>query len=89
MSINILLLFIGLQLEILIVLNIFVGERSLERSLELPLHLVGTDLNRNLEDVFTVLKFIISTQRNSFSVIDFLISNPLLHAYSFVRQSEA
>ena len=83
--INILLLFIEFQLKILIDFNIFVGERSLE---PLP-HLTVTDLNRKLKDVFTVLKFISSTQTNNFSVIDFLISNLLLHAYSFVRQLEA
>ena len=61
----------------MVVLNIFVGEASLEP----PPHLAATDLNRQVEDVFTVLKFIFSTKRNSFSVIDFLISNLLLHAY--------
>ena len=40
------------HLEVLVVLNIFVGERSLEP----PLHLAATDDNRQLEDVFTVLK---------------------------------
>ena len=69
----------------LVVLNIFVGERILEP----PLHLAATELNRQVEDVFTVLKFIFSTQRNSFSVIDFLISNLLLHAYRLVTQKEA
>ena len=62
----------------------FVGERCLEP----PLHLADTNLNRKLLDVFTTLKFIFSTQRNSFSVIDFLISNLLSHEYSFLRQSE-
>ena len=42
-----------------------------------------------MEDFFTVLKFIFSTQRNSFSVTDFLISNLLLHAHRLIRQSEA
>ena len=69
----------------MVFLNIFLGERSLEPS---P-HLAATDLNRQVEDVFTVIKFIFSTQRNSFLVTDFLISNLLLHAYRFVRQSEA
>ena len=67
------------------VLNIFVGEKCLEP----PPNLAATDLNRKFEDVFTVLKFIFNTQRNSVSVTDFLISNLLLHAYSFVRQVEA
>ena len=49
-----------LQLEDLVVLNIFVGKRSLE---PLP-NLAATDLNGQVEDVFTVLKFIFSTQRN-------------------------
>ena len=74
-----------LQLEDLVVLNIFVGKRSLE---PLP-NLAATDLNGQVEDVFTVLKFIFSTQRNSFSVINFLTLNLLLHAYRLVRQSEA
>ena len=69
----------------MVFLNIFLGERSLEP----PPHLAATDLNRQVEDVFTVIKFIFSTQRNSFLVTDFLISNLLLHAYRFVRQSEA
>ena len=72
-----------LQLEDLVVLNIFVGKRSLE---PLP-NLAATDLNGQVEDVFTVLKFIFSTQK--FSAIDLLISNLLLHAYRLVRQSEA
>ena len=83
-NINILLLFIGFQLKTLIVLNTFVGERSLEP----PPYLVANDLNKKLEDVFIVLKLIFSSQRNSFSVIDLLISNLLLHANSFVRPSE-
>ena len=45
-----------------------------------PPHLTATGLVKQMEDVFTVLKFFLSTQRNSFSVIDFLISNTLLHA---------
>ena len=61
----------------MVILNIFVGERSVES----PPHPAATDLSRQVEHVFTVLKFIFSTQRNSFSVIDFLISNLLLHAY--------
>ena len=85
MNINILMLFIEFQFKILIVSYIFTGERSLEP----PSHVAATDLNRKLEDFFTVLKFIFSTQRNSFSVIDFLILNLLLQVYRFVRQSEA
>ena len=54
-------------LDVLVVLNIFVGERSLE----LPPHIAAPDLNRQVEDVFAVLKFIFSTQRNSFSTINF------------------
>ena len=57
------------------------GERSLEPSPQLA----ATDLNRQVEDVNRVLKFIFSTQKNSFSVIDFLIPNLLLHAYKLVR----
>ena len=57
------------------------GERSLEPSPQLA----ATDLNRQVEDVNTVLKFIFTTQKNSFSVIDFLIPNLLLHAYRLVR----
>ena len=49
---------------------------------------MATDLNKQV-DVFTVLKFIFGTQRNSFSDIDFFTSNLLLHAYSLVRQLEA
>ena len=54
-------------------------------SLEPPPHLAATDLNRQ---VFTVFKFIFST-KIFFSVIDFLISNLLLHAYRLVTQKEA
>ena len=78
-------MFIEFQLEVLVVLNVFVGVRSLE---PLP-QVAATDLNSQVEDVFTVLKFISSTQRNSFPVVDFLISDLLLHVYSLVRQSEA
>ena len=78
-------MFIEFQLEVLVVLNVFVGVRSLE---PLP-QVAATDLNSQVEDVFTVLKFIFSTQRNSFPVVDFLISDLLLHVYSLVRQSEA
>ena len=53
-------------------------------SLEPPPHLAATDLNRQ---VFTVFKFIFST-KIFFSVIDFLISNLLLHAYRLVTQKE-
>ena len=49
-------------------------------------HLVATDLNRQVKDVFTVLKFIFNSQRNSISVIHFIISNLLLQAYRLVRQ---
>ena len=73
------------SVKVSVVLNIFVGERNLEP----PAHLAATDLNRQVEDVFTILKFIFSTRRNSFSVIDFLISSLLLYAYTLVRQSEA
>ena len=76
-------MFIEFQLEVLVVLNIFAGERSLEPSPQLA----ATDLNRQVGDVYTVLKFIFSTQRSSFLVIDFLIPNLLLHAYRLVRQS--
>ena len=69
----------------MVILNIFVGERSVES----PPHPAATDLSRQVEHVFTVLKFIFSTKRNSFSVTDFLISNLLLHAYRLVRQSES
>ena len=68
-----------------LVLKFFVAERSLEP----PPHLAATDLNSQVEDVFTVLKFIFSTQRNYFSIIDFRIFNLLLHAYRLVRQSKA
>ena len=78
-------LIIEFQLEVLVVFNTFVGGRSLEP----PPHLAVTDLNRQVEDVFTVLKFIFRTQGNNFSVIDFLISNLLLHIYRLVIQSEA
>ena len=78
-------LFIKFELEVLVVLNIFVRERSLEP----PLHLAATELNRQVDDVFTALKFIFNTKTNSFSVIDFLISNVLLHTYRLVRQKEA
>ena len=61
----------------------------MERSSEPPPQLAATDLNRQVEDVFTVLKFIFMMQRNKFSVIDFLISNLLLDACRLVRQSEA
>ena len=77
--------FTEFQLDVLIVLNIFVGERNLEPTPQLA----ATDPNRQVEDFFTVLKFIFSTQRNSFSVTDFLISNLLLHAERLIRQSEA
>ena len=40
----------------------------------------ATDLIIQLEYVFAVLKFIFSTQRNSFSVIDFLTTNLLLQS---------
>ena len=66
-------------------LKYFVGERSLDP----PPHLAATDLNMQVEDFFTVLKFIFSTQRSSFSAIVFLILNLLLHAYRLERQSEA
>ena len=56
-----------IQLEVLVALNIFVGEWTLETS---P-HLVATDLNRQVEDIFTVLKFIFSIQGNSFTVMSF------------------
>ena len=69
----------------LVVLNIFVGERSLEP----PTQLAATDLNRQVEEVLTVLKYTFGTQRNSFSVTDFLISYLLLHAYRLVRQLQA
>ena len=72
---------------------------EVDSSLEPPPHLAGTELDRHVEDVFIVLNFFFSTQRNNFSVIDFLISNMLLHAPghascilhapSPVRQSEA
>ena len=52
--------FTEFQHNVLVILNIFVGKRSLEP----PPHLAATDLNRQVEDVFTVLKFIFSTQRN-------------------------
>ena len=78
-------MFIEFQLEVLVVLNIFPGERSLEQ----PPRVAATDLNRQVEDVFTVLKFIFSAQRNSFSIIDFLILNLLLHACRLVKQKEA
>ena len=52
-------------------------------------YLAATDLNRQVEDAFTVLKFTFITQRNRFSVIDFFTLNLLLHAYSLVRQLEA
>ena len=77
--------FTEFQLDVLIVLNIFVGERNLEPTPQLA----ATDPNRQVEDFFTVLKFIFSTQRNSSSVTDFLISNLLLHAERLIRQSEA
>ena len=66
-------------------LNIFVGERRLEP----PPHLAATDLNRQVEDDFTVLNFFFSTQSNRFSVIHFLILNLLLHAYRLARQLKA
>ena len=70
--------FTEFQLYVLVVLNIFLAKRSLEP----PPYLAATDINRQLEDVFAVLKFIFSTQRNSFSVIDFLILNlPFMHTY--------
>ena len=78
-------MFIEFQLEVLVVLNMFPGERSLEQ----PPRVAATDLNRQVEDVFKVLKLIFSAQRNSFSIIDFLISNLLLHACRLVKQKEA
>ena len=66
-------------------LNISVGERRLEP----PPHLAATDLNKQVEDDFTVLNFFYSTQINSFLVIDVLILNLLLHAYRLARQSKA
>ena len=78
-------MFIEFQLEVLVVLNIFPGERSLEQ----PPRVAATDLNRQVEDVFKVLKLIFSAQRNSFSIIDFLISNLLLYACRLVKQKEA
>ena len=78
-------MFIEFQLEVLVVLNIFPGERSLEQ----PPRVAATDLNRQVEDVFKVLKLIFSAQRNSFSIIDFLISNLLLHVCRLVKQKEA
>ena len=70
--------FTEFQLYVLVVLNIFLAKRSLEP----PPYLAATDISRQLEDVFAVLKFIFSTQRNSFSVIDFLILNlPFMHTY--------
>ena len=77
--------FTEFQLDVLIVLNIFVGERNLEPTPQLA----ATDPNRQVEDFFTVLKFIFSTQRNSYSVTDFLIYNLLLHAERLIRHSEA
>ena len=41
-------------INIMIILNIFVGERCLDP----PPHQVTTGLNKPLEDIFTVLKFI-------------------------------
>ena len=58
-------------------------------TLERPPRLAATDLKMQVESVFTVLKFVFNTRRNSFSVIDFLISNLLLHTYRLVRQKEA
>ena len=51
---------------------------EVDSSLELPPHLAGTDLHRHVDDVNIVLNFFFSTQKNNFSVIDFLISNMLL-----------
>ena len=42
-----------MSFNVLVALNIFAGERSLEP----PPHLAVSDLNRQVEDVFTVLKF--------------------------------
>ena len=64
-------------------LKYFVGERNLEP----PPHLAAANLNRQVKDVFRVLKFILSMQGNSFSVIDFFISNLLLHGDSQKRNT--
>ena len=65
----------------MIFLNIFVGERGLDLSPQVA----AAGLNRQVEDIFPVLKFVFSTQRNSFEITDFLISNILFCAYKSVR----
>ena len=55
-------------LKILIVLHIFLGKRALDP----PLHLAVVGFNKQMEEVFAVLKLIFSTQRKKLSAIDFL-----------------